>query len=82
MKQLEISSELRRAGVAASTIREALGSWIQSERDRIIAALAASDADLETLLKIKCDATALFQLKRQLDTAMGQAQIPLDPEHT
>ena len=73
--KVEINTELRRAGVAASTIRDALKPWIESERDRLIAALAASSCDLDSLLKIKCDATALHQLKRQLEMAMGNAQI-------
>lgn len=76
--QQEISYELRRAGIAASTIREALGPWIIIECDRIIAALATSSADIEALLRIKSDATALFQLKRQLELAMGQAEIPIE----
>ncbi len=76
--RLEVGAELRRAGVAANTIRDALKPWIEQERDRIIASLAASPADLDSLIKIKCDATALFQLKRQLEVAMGNAQIPLE----
>lgn len=71
--QAEISAELRRAGVAASTIRDALRPWIESERDRIIATLASSNTDIDSLLKIKTDASALFHLKRQLEMAMGQA---------
>jgi hypothetical protein len=76
--RVEISTELRRAGVAASTIREALHGWIESERDRIIATLAASPSTLDALLKIQVDASALFHLKRQLETAMGQAGIPVE----
>ena len=72
----EISTELRRAGVAASTIREALRPWIESERDRIIAALASSPSTLDALLKLQVDASALFHIKRQLEVAMGQAGIP------
>lgn len=76
--KIEISSELRRSGVAANTIRDALGPWIAQERDRIIAALAQGDCSLESLLKIKVEATALFHLKRQLETAMGMAGIPVE----
>jgi hypothetical protein len=78
VKQLEISAELRRAGVAAETIRSALRPWIESERDRIIAALASSPSELSSLLKIQVDAAALFHLKRQLETAMGQAHVPVE----
>ena len=76
MPHIEISAELRRAGVAASTIRDALRPWIEQERDRIIAELASAPATIEALLKIKADAMGYFQLKRQLEMAMNQAGIP------
>lgn len=71
--QVEISAELRRAGIAANTIRDALRPWIEQERDRIIAALASASASHEELLKIKADATAYFHLKRQLELSMSHA---------
>jgi hypothetical protein len=55
-----------------------LRPWIESERDRIIAGLAAAPATLDALLKLQVDASALFHLKRQLETAMGQAGVPVE----
>ena len=77
-RTIEISAELRRAGVAASTIRDALRPWIEQERDRIIAELAGSQADLDTLVKIKADATAYFHLKRQLELTMNQGGVQVE----
>jgi hypothetical protein len=75
VKPSEISTELRRAGIAASTLRDALGNFIKQEPERIIAALALSSANIDDLLKIKADAIAYHQLKRQLDLAMQQGGI-------
>jgi hypothetical protein len=75
MPRLEISTELRRAGVAASTIRDALGDFVAREPERIIAALALSEGSYAELLKIKADATAFHQLKRQLDMAMQRGEV-------
>lgn len=78
MQRIEISDELRRAGVAASTIRQALGPWIASERDRIIAELVNAPATMEALLKIKADAGGYAAIKRQLETAMINAGVPYE----
>lgn len=67
---LTISDELRRKGVAASTIREALGSWIAAETERIISMLAVASPSHVDLLGIQADAKALHKLKKQLEIAM------------
>ena len=68
----EISEELRRRGVAASTIREALGDWHGREGERIIIALAKSPATLEALLGIQAEAKAYYRLNKELELAMNQ----------
>lgn len=73
--QREISDELRRSGVAASTIREALGAWIESETKRILTSLAQAPATLEALLTIKADAVALTKITRELDLAMNRGGV-------
>ena len=70
-----ISDELRRKGVAASTIREALGDWHSREGERIIIALAKSDSTLETLLGIQAEAKAYYRLKKELESAMNNGQV-------
>jgi len=71
----EITAELRRRGVAASTIRDALGQWIVSETDRIIRALAAAPPSHIDLLAIQADAKALHKLTSQLELAMKRGDI-------
>ena len=71
----EISEELRRKGVAASTIREALGGWHEREGERIIIALAKSPATLEALLGIQAEAKAFYKLKKELESAMHNGQV-------
>lgn len=68
--QEPISEELRRRGVAASTIREALGGWVIAETDRIIKTLATTAPNHVDLLAIQADAKALFKLTSQLELAM------------
>lgn len=71
----EITDELRRKGVAASTIREALGDWHTREAERIIIALAKAPATLETLLTIQAEAKAYYRLDKELLTAMNNGQV-------
>ena len=71
----EISEELRRRGVAASTIREALGDWHTREAERIIVALAKTPATLEALLTIQAEAKAYYRLEKELQSAMNNGQI-------
>lgn len=68
----EITDELRRKGVAASTIREALGDWHTREAERIIIALAKASATLEALLTIQAEAKAYYRLDKELTSAMNQ----------
>ena len=70
VRDSSISDELRRAGVAASTIRDALGPWIAAETDRIIKALAVTAPNHVDLIAIAADAKALHKLKSQLESAM------------
>lgn len=70
-----ISDELRRKGVAASTIREALGDWRTQEMLRIIAKLAKGPATLEALLEVKSEASAYHKLTSELETAMSNGGI-------
>ena len=74
----DISSELRRRGVAASTIRDALGSWVITETDRIIKALAVATPSHIDLLAIQADAKALFKLTSQLELAMKRGNASED----
>lgn len=67
---MDLTSALRRAGIAASSIREAIGPFIVSETERIIAALAVGSSGHMDLLAIQADAKALFRLKKQLEAAM------------
>ena len=69
-RDASISDELRRKAVAASTIREALGSWIVAETERIISMLAVAPPSHVDLLGIQADAKALHKLKKQLELAM------------
>lgn len=70
-----ITEELQRRGIAASTIREALGSWVISETDRIIKALATAAPSHIDLLAIQADAKALFKLTTQLELAMKRGGL-------
>jgi len=74
-RQEDIASELRRRGVAASTIREALASWVLSETDRIIRALAIAPPSHIDLLAIQADAKALHKLTSQLELAMKRGGV-------
>ena len=69
-----ISEELRRKGVAASTIREALGDWHGREGERIIIALAKAPATLEALLGIQAEAKAFYRLDKELTSAMNSGR--------
>jgi len=77
-RQEDIASELRRRGVAASTIRDALGSWVITETDRIIKALAVATPSHIDLLAIQADAKALFKLTSQLELAMKRGNASED----
>ncbi len=70
-----IGDELRRKGVAASTIREALGDWHGREGERIIIALAKSSPTLEALLAIQAEAKAFYRLNKELESAMNNGKI-------
>ena len=78
LRDTSISEELKRAGVAASTIRQALGPWIVSETERIIKQLAVTPPTLPDLLALQGDAKALFKVKTQLETAMQRGGEGLD----
>ena len=69
-----IGEELRRKGVAASTIREALGDWHGREGERIIIALAKAPATLEALLGIQAEAKAFYRLDKELTSAMNSGR--------
>jgi hypothetical protein len=71
----DITAELRRRGIAASTIRDALGQWIISETDRIIKALATVEPSHINLLSVQADAKALFKLTTQLELAMKRGDV-------
>jgi hypothetical protein len=77
-RDTSISDELRRAGVAASTIREALGPWIVSETERIIKALAVCPPSHVDLIAIAADAKALHKVKSQLEQAMQRGGVGED----
>jgi hypothetical protein len=70
-----ISEELRARGVAASTIREALGDWHKRESERIIIALAKAPATLEALLTIQAEAKAYYRLDKELISAMNNGRV-------
>jgi len=70
MRDTSISDELRRRGVAAATMREALGPWIIEETDRLIKSMAMCSPNHVDLLAIQADAKALHKLKSQLESAM------------
>lgn len=72
-----IGEELRRKGVAASTIREALGGWREQEILRIIAKLAKSEATLASLLEVKSEAQAFVRLAHELENAMRNGGIEI-----
>ena len=77
-RDTSISDELRARGVAASTIRNALGPWIVDETDRLIKAMAVCPPSHVDLLAIQADAKALHKLKSQLEAAMNRGGIELD----
>lgn len=70
-----ISEELRRKGVAASTIREALGDWHTREAERIIVMLAKATPTFEVLLSIQAEAKAYYRLDKELSSAMNSGNI-------
>lgn len=70
-----ISEELRRKGVAASTIREALGEWREQEILRLIASMAKAPSTLEGLLQVQAEAKAFYKLTKELENAMNRGQI-------
>lgn len=69
-----LDGELRRRGIAASTIREALGDWIVSERDRIVSKLATA-ATQSDLIAVQVDARAYQKLRNELERAMSQGNL-------
>jgi len=75
MKEEEgLAPELVRAGVAAETIRKALGPYREKEMLRIIAALAKAPATMEALLEIKADATSFYKLTKELETVINRGK--------
>lgn len=70
-----LSGEMRRRGIAASTIREALGDWIVTERDRIVSKLATVGVSMEDLIGIQVDARAYMKLRNELERAMSQVNL-------
>ncbi len=70
-----ISGELRRRGIAASTIREALADFMVTERDRIVAKLATSGVSLDELIGAQVDARAYMKLRNELERAMSQGNV-------
>ena len=70
-----ISEELRRKGVAAATIREALGEWREKEMLRIIAKLSMSVPTMENLLEVQSEAKAFHRLTHELENAMSNGGI-------
>ncbi len=68
---MELGDELKRRGVAAGTIKEALGPWREQEMLRIISGLAKGPATLESLLEWKAAATAFYRLTKELEQAMN-----------
>ena len=70
-----IGVALRRRGVAASTLREALGDYVLGEPEKIVRKLAAAPSTLEGLIAVQADAKAFTALKRELDFAMQQGNI-------
>ncbi len=75
MQSQGISEELRRKGVAASTIRDALGGWRENEMLRIIASMAKAPSTLEALVAIQADAKSFYRLTKELELAMNQGDI-------
>ena len=71
----ELSDELRRKGVAASTIREALGDWHTRELERIIVMLAKATPTFEVLLSIQAEAKAYYRLDKELSSAMNNGNM-------
>jgi SOS response regulatory protein OraA/RecX len=69
-----ISEALRRKGVAAETITEALGDTLDKERKRIIAALAQCPTDLDRLIQIKVDAMAVYKLSKELELGLNHIE--------
>lgn len=69
-----ISGELRRRGIAASTIREGLSDWIVAERDRIVSKLATA-ATQSDLVAVQVDAKAYQKLRNELERAMSQGSL-------
>jgi hypothetical protein len=71
---MAISEELKRRGVAASTIKEALGDYVTTEPLRIInkMCLAASYVELQN---VQADAKAYNVLRKELDAAISAASI-------
>lgn len=78
MRDTSISDELRSRGVAASTIRNALGPWIIEESERLIKAMAVCPPSHIDLLAIQADAKALHKLKSQLEAAMNRGGVNED----
>lgn len=76
---MAISDELRRKGVAAATIREALGGWREQEMLRLIAALAKSPSTLEALVTVQADAKSFYRLTKELELSMAHG---IDDEDT
>lgn len=66
---MSIADELRRRGVAASTIREALGEHIAQEPLRIINKLCLAKTHDE-MIDIQADARAYNKLRKELESAM------------
>ncbi len=70
-----VTESLRTKGVAASTIRQALGEWILETPNRLIAALAKCPSTLDDLINIQADAKAYYQLRKELERAMNQGGV-------
>lgn len=77
MSEDGLGEELRRKGVAASTIRDALGEWRGREMLRVIAKLATGASTMESLLEVQSEAKAFVKLTKELETAMGNGGIEM-----
>ena len=71
----DLGDELRRKGVAAGTIRDALGDWHSREAERLIAAIAKAPSDLPTLLGLQAEVKAYYRLDKELVGAMNRGIV-------
>ena len=67
-------SDLKRRGVAALTVRDALLPIIQREQERLLSLLDVAEPKLEILLDLRSDLRSNRRILKQLQSLIGSGE--------